>query len=110
MAQDIQYTEGTASNFRLFGFATGDYFCTCRICQNKFVGDKRAIMCLACAIESAEQNLHAITSIRVLLDSLTKQASVGHNKSFKPTVRVCDTEKTQTASQVLDGMGKTTFI
>ena len=56
MKQEIKYIEGYAGNFRLLGFATGKYFCICRICRNRFIGDKRSVMCLLCAIEEIEKN------------------------------------------------------
>ena len=35
-------------------FATGDYVNTCIRCEKTFTGDKRAMMCLDCAITSIE--------------------------------------------------------
>lgn len=54
MAQEISYHEGFAGNFRLLSFATGSYLKSCRICGKQFIGDKRAMSCLACAIDAAE--------------------------------------------------------
>lgn len=34
---------------RLGGYADGNYQCTCSLCRESFVGDKRAIHCLPCA-------------------------------------------------------------
>lgn len=39
------------SNFRLHGFGTGSYLKTCTICKKEFIGDKRAVQCLDCALE-----------------------------------------------------------
>lgn len=33
----------------LFGYAPGNYMCECVICNQAFVGDKRAVHCLECA-------------------------------------------------------------
>ena len=54
-AHTINYGLNTASNFRLFGFATGGYTCKCAYCGTEFIGGKRAGMCLKCAISKAEQ-------------------------------------------------------
>jgi len=42
-------------NFRLFGFATGSYVNNCIECSKEFIGDKRAIICLECAIKKANE-------------------------------------------------------
>jgi hypothetical protein len=60
MSQEIKYTEDMVGNFRILGFATGSYNCTCMSeksshCAKHFIGDKRAFMCLACAIEAVEE-------------------------------------------------------
>jgi hypothetical protein len=31
------------------GWAPGGYFCTCSKCEERFIGDKRAVMCADCA-------------------------------------------------------------
>jgi hypothetical protein len=54
MAQII-YREDMVGNFRLLGFATGAYMCTCRHCGVGFIGDKRAYQCLDCAIKMVEE-------------------------------------------------------
>lgn len=51
---NIEYGLNSAQNFRLFNFATGSYNCTCIYCKNSFIGDKRAMQCLSCAIKQAE--------------------------------------------------------
>lgn len=51
----IKYSLNSVGNFRLFGFATGNYECKCIECGSKFIGDKRATMCLECAIKAAEE-------------------------------------------------------
>jgi hypothetical protein len=33
------------------GWASGDYLCQCRKCQDRFMGDKRASVCADCAYE-----------------------------------------------------------
>ena len=53
---EIEYHVGSVSGkFRLLGFATGSYSCTCSTCEKEFIGDKRASMCLECAIDRAEE-------------------------------------------------------
>ena len=59
MAREIEYGLNSAGNFRLLNFATGSYKCTCRVCSNGFIGDKRAVMCLVCAIKAAEEKFAA---------------------------------------------------
>jgi len=51
----IEYGLNSASNFRLFNFATGSYTCKCVYCGCDFIGDKRACQCLECAIKQAEK-------------------------------------------------------
>lgn len=41
----------------LYGFAPGDYYCQCFICDQVFVGDKRATTCLTCAAKAASAAL-----------------------------------------------------
>ena len=55
MAREITYRLDAVKNFRLLNFATGSYSCTCSICGDHFIGDKRAVMCLGCAIKAAEE-------------------------------------------------------
>lgn len=50
----IEYGLNSARNFRLFNFATGSYNCKCIYCKNSFIGDKRAMQCLSCAIKQAK--------------------------------------------------------
>lgn len=50
MAQEIKYDRNMAGNFRLLSYATGDYQRTCR-CGVTYLGDKRSVTCLSCAIE-----------------------------------------------------------
>jgi len=52
---EIKYKLNSVENFRLYGFATGSYNCTCSDCGNGFLGDKRAFQCLECAIKGAEE-------------------------------------------------------
>lgn len=40
--------------FRLRGYATGMYTCTCSRCDRGFMGDKRSYHCLPCAAVEAE--------------------------------------------------------
>lgn len=55
MKPKIEYGLNYAQNFRLFNFATGSYNCTCIYCKKNFIGDKRAVQCLSCAIKQAEE-------------------------------------------------------
>ena len=54
----IKYNLDSASNFRIFGFATGTYSCKCSECGTEFTGDKRAGQCLECAIKQAQKTAH----------------------------------------------------
>ena len=56
MENKISYVLNSVSNFRLYGFATGAYNCACLTCGSFFLGDKRAIQCLECAIKVAESD------------------------------------------------------
>lgn len=52
---DIEYRLDFVHNFRLLGFATGSYINTCIKCSKEFTGDKRATICLECAIKKANE-------------------------------------------------------
>lgn len=34
---------------QMLGWAPGGYMCLCRVCEEHFIGDKRAIQCADCA-------------------------------------------------------------
>ncbi len=55
MTREIKYGLNSVGNFRLLNFATGGYSCKCAVCGTEFFGDKRATMCLGCAIEIVEK-------------------------------------------------------
>lgn len=55
MPREIEYREDFVGNFRLLNFATGSYACTCCICGEHFVGDKRAVQCLSCALKTVKE-------------------------------------------------------
>lgn len=44
----------TDLSFRIGGFATGNYMTKCLTCGKSFIGDKRALSCLPCAITVVE--------------------------------------------------------
>lgn len=54
MSNDISYGLDGVTNFKLSGFATGSYVCTCE-CGEEYIGDKRSTHCLKCAIEFADK-------------------------------------------------------
>jgi len=54
--KNIEYQDYSVSNFKLNGFATGAYQCHCSSCKKKFIGDKRSIICLECAIQISDKN------------------------------------------------------
>lgn len=64
MAQEISYHEDFAGHFRLLSFATGSYLNSCRVCGKEFIGDKRAISCLACAINASEAKFTSANTVR----------------------------------------------
>jgi hypothetical protein len=41
----------------LNGYAPGNYACKCITCNTSFVGDKRALTCLECAVIQAKKSL-----------------------------------------------------
>ena len=55
MAREIKYECNKVGNFRLYNFATGSYNCICSVCGKGFLGDKRAVQCLECAIKLANK-------------------------------------------------------
>jgi len=64
------------NNFRLYGFATGGYYCKCHDCGSEFTGDKRATQCLDCAINTAE-SLHTDMKERVCQAHMSGQRDAG---------------------------------
>lgn len=82
MARKITYAIDAALNFKILGFATGAYNCTCSICKEKFVGDKRAFQCLRCAIESVESKLQSAPPINNAMNAISLKA-----KAFVPKVK-----------------------
>lgn len=42
------------------GYAPGYYGCTCCICNNEFLGDKRSICCEPCAINNLNENYNKL--------------------------------------------------
>ena len=59
---EITYHLNGVNNFRLGCFATGPYACICWICGKEFLGDKRAVECLACSIKGIEDALNLSTT------------------------------------------------
>jgi hypothetical protein len=53
--KEISYNENSVSDFRILGFATGEYYCYCKECNKHFLGDKRSTMCLECVIKKVEE-------------------------------------------------------
>ncbi len=45
------------NKYPIGGYAPGNYYCTCSICGIKFQGDKRAVQCESCAVESLREIL-----------------------------------------------------
>jgi hypothetical protein len=72
--------------FRLFGFATGSYFCTCKVCKKEFMGDKRAIQCLSCAIVHAEQIQSIINGSAALVLKWTNSAQSSSNNDAERNI------------------------
>ena len=62
MAREITYRENMVGNFRLGLFATGSYMCLCRKCGLQYIGDKRSMWCLKCAIDTMEENSNSSPS------------------------------------------------
>jgi hypothetical protein len=49
----------------LIGYAPGNYFCKCHICDEQFEGDKRAFHCLPCALNRAHESLDRLAVLEV---------------------------------------------
>ena len=60
------------SDLTLYGYAYGDYRCTCTKCSEIFTGDKRAITCLPCALKQRITELEAENKrLREQLDTIS---------------------------------------
>lgn len=73
MNKEITYGTNSASNFRIGGYATGDYRCICRRCKKEFGGDKRSSRCLKCAIEETQNKQSAWEMRRELQEKYGKK-------------------------------------
>lgn len=40
------------NKYSIGGFAPGSYMCTCCVCKQQFIGDKRAVECESCALNA----------------------------------------------------------
>jgi hypothetical protein len=43
------------NKYPILGYAPGDYFCICCICNQQFIGDKRAVHCEPCAVKGQQR-------------------------------------------------------
>jgi regulator of replication initiation timing len=48
--------------YPFYAYAIGNYRNNCTVCKNTFTGDKRALMCLECAIITAKKELSTLQS------------------------------------------------
>jgi len=71
MAHEIVYGLNTVGNFRLLNFATGGYSCKCCVCGKGFIGDKRAVMCLACALKAVEESCHSTQQLQAKIRAIS---------------------------------------
>lgn len=60
----------------LGGYAPGNYACRCLDCGEQFVGDKRAITCLDCAVAAAKSQ---IAELRAELATVKLARDANHN-------------------------------
>ena len=90
MARKVTYAINAAFNFKILGFATGSYNCTCSDCKEQFIGDKRAFQCLECAIEQVESKFSTenteIPKRPPGYDAALKQNGAGENISQQTNV------------------------
>lgn len=61
----------------LGGYAPGDYFCRCIHCAVEFTGDKRALQCLPCAVNSLKRRAEAAEARVTKLEGLLDRAREG---------------------------------
>jgi len=97
--KEIIYGIDTVSNFKLFGFATGSYMCKCSVCKAEFVGDKRAVMCLKCAIETIEESIKKNIKI-VTLEQLLRMKVESEN--WKNEKVIISPEFTISVQEIID--------
>lgn len=99
MAREITYSDNTAGNFRLNVFATGSYMCTCRKCGLQYIGDKRSMRCLKCAIEATEEK---ITSNNTASTKFTEEIMNRLEAVLVIISTKCSDEEIQCAYEELD--------
>ncbi|UTU07968.1 hypothetical protein CcrC1_gp282 [Caulobacter phage C1] len=69
-----QITE-IAPHLRGYGWAPGDYFSRCHVCDQQFIGDKRAISCHPCAVARHEDLTTLFTLTPAQQEALLKIAA-----------------------------------
>jgi hypothetical protein len=79
MKQKIKYGINTASDFQLNGFATGGYSKHCCECGKEFTGDKRAMLCLECAIKKAEESLNEIQNLKTEIRNISDTIAIAES-------------------------------
>lgn len=52
---NIEYGLNTVGNFKIGGFATGNYECICHECGITFIDDKYSTICLQCVINNYDK-------------------------------------------------------
>ena len=62
-------------NFKLRAFAIGDYSCKCRNCGAEFTGDKRALICLPCALNQGDKRDVENAQLEAELEQLKAKVS-----------------------------------
>lgn len=59
-------------NWPVGGYAPGNYYCKCTSCHVEFIGDKRAMTCLACAINYVAGQASLKAGIAAAKEAATK--------------------------------------
>jgi DNA-directed RNA polymerase subunit RPC12/RpoP len=61
------------TNYPIGGFAPGNYSCICSTCDEHFIGDKRAVQCEACGINTIkDQNSYLLKKVKKLDTTILK--------------------------------------
>jgi len=61
-------------------YADGDYENTCCTCKERFVGDKRAVQCLSCAVGKANKEMGKLRRLKHNIETVFKL----HSSSVDP--------------------------
>lgn len=74
----------------LGGYAPGNYTCRCLDCGEQFIGDKRAITCLDCAVTAAKSQIAELRTERDHAIAMLETQAKLHRRAEAHNARLSD--------------------